>query len=163
MSQWLRPLAAALCCSLLASCQYGRPPPCPVPGPGDLAPSAGCLLLSADGMLVVENWKGKLSPPGGLTNQGESAQCAAHRETWEESGLDVIPGELLATFDTGFNLYRCAMAPGAGELAPHAMTEVRRAYWLPLSDFGAARWRYEGQGEQLQALIQSSEPAQVSR
>jgi 8-oxo-dGTP diphosphatase len=140
-----------LACLLLGAC--ASPPPCPPILAPDSAPSAGCLVLVHGRMLVVENLRGKVSPPGGKTEPGESAQCAAHREAWEETGLDVLPGPLLHTFDTGFNLYQCGIHAQSGQIGPHAPDEVRRAYWLRVEDFGTVEWRFPGQDEELHTLL----------
>lgn len=160
MSALLRASAAALLLCL-AACT-AKPPPCPFHGPGDRAPSAGCLSLVHGQMLVVEGWDGRVSPPGGHTRVDESAQCAAHREAWEEAGLDLEVGGLVHTFETGFNLYRCDIHPGSGAIDPHAFTEVKRAYWLPVADFERVEWRFPRQGRELMRLIQSSEPGAAS-
>jgi len=138
-------------------------PPCPVVEAPQRALSAGCLTLVHGQLLVVEGWNGRVSPPGGTVEAGESAQCAAHRETWEETGLDVRPAGLLHTFATGFNLYRCDLYSDSGALDSQAITEVRRAYWLPLSDVDAVEWRFPQQGKELLALIQATEPEASSR
>ena len=46
---------------------------------------------------------GTYGPPGGSVDKNESAQCAAERETWEETGVQVSAGELAAEFDNGFD------------------------------------------------------------
>ena len=104
-------------------------------------------------MLVVENLRGRLSPPGGRVRDGESAQCAAHRETFEETGLDLLPGPLAATFDTGFHLYFCGLHAGTGTIEPRARTEVKKAYWLMVQDVDQVSWRFPGQGEILRELL----------
>lgn len=136
---------------LVAGC--AAPPPCPLSGPGDVALSAGCLVMVHGKILVVENHAGLVGPPGGKREAGESAQCTAHRETWEETGLEALPVDLLHTFDTGFNLYRCELHADSGVLAPHAPTEVRRAYWLPEADFARVNWRFPGQDRELLLLL----------
>ncbi len=137
----------------LQACGSTSPPPCPFKGEPDTAPSAGCLAIVHGRLLLVENRAGKVSPPGGKANASESAQCTAHRETWEETGLDLIPGALVATFDTGFNLYYCEIHAGSGQLEPPRPLEVKRAYWLPVQDVERVNWRFPGQGEILSGLL----------
>ncbi len=148
MPAWLSRAALA---ALLSSCG-GELPTCPYLGEPASAPSAGCLALDRGRLLLVQSWSGDVSPPGGLSEPGESAQCTAHRETWEETGLDLIPGELTSVFDTGFHLYRCRPRGDGGSLRTWT-TEERRALWLPLEELPAQEWRYPGQGEILQRLI----------
>ncbi|MEM1112417.1 MAG: NUDIX domain-containing protein [Pseudomonadota bacterium] len=139
---------------LLAACAGSEAPDCPFTGVGANAPSAGCLVSLDGRILLVENGAGKVSPPGGKTQSGESAQCAAHRETFEETGLDLAVGPLLMTFDTGFNLYRCEIHENSGEITLQRPMEVSRAYWLLVQDVERVRWRYPGQGEILRDLLQ---------
>ena len=68
----------------LSGCDLSAPP-CPFKGAPAFAPSAGCMVLDGTSMLVVENFEGKLSPPGGMSREQEPAQCTAFRETWEET------------------------------------------------------------------------------
>ena len=62
---------------LLQACSNAAPPPCPYTGEPENAPSAGCLVLVHGRILLVENLRGRVSPPGGLSRAGESAQCSA--------------------------------------------------------------------------------------
>jgi ADP-ribose pyrophosphatase YjhB (NUDIX family) len=63
---------------------------------------ANTLFRSADGrlLLVEPNYRddGTWTLPGGTieSDQGETPRQAAHRETREEIGLDVVPGALIA-------------------------------------------------------------------
>ena len=128
----------------LASCA-GESPGCPYAGTGDSAPSAGCFSVSGDGLLLVQDLNGRLSPPGGSSEPGESAQCTAFRETWEETGLRLQPRELLEVFDTGFHLYRCERDAASGEIDPPPRFEVRAAFYLPAERFVHYEWRYPDQ------------------
>jgi 8-oxo-dGTP pyrophosphatase MutT (NUDIX family) len=130
----------------------GQAPPCPYNGEPRFAPSAGCLVLEGNSVLVVENFEGRISPPGGASRDSESAQCTAYRETWEETGLRLQPREHLATFDTGFHVYRCERNTGSGEIDPPPRLEVRRAFYLPLDSFDEWEWRFPGQDELLSDL-----------
>jgi 8-oxo-dGTP pyrophosphatase MutT (NUDIX family) len=151
----LRCWSALLSCLLLAACA-ATPPPCPYEGPPDTAPSAGCLAIIHGRLLVVSNADGLTGPPGGSAHDNESAQCAAHRETFEETGLDLLPRQLLRTFDTGFNLYYCEIHSGSGAIEPRSFFEVQRAYWLPLEDFGRVEWRFPGQGQELEQMLRAA-------
>lgn len=145
--------ALALLLISLPGCAGPQPPPCPYTGTPDYAPSAGCLTLVHNRVLVVESSFGGITPPGGKSKDGESAQCAAHRETWEETGLDLMPRQLLQVFDTGFHLYYCEIHARSGAIEAGSPHEVRRGFWLDLADFNAVKWRFEGQGEALLKLI----------
>ena len=52
----------------------------------------------------------KLSPLGGTAVQQEAAQCTAHRETWEETGVEVRVGTLLKNVNRQFYLFHCIAA-----------------------------------------------------
>ena len=80
------------------------------------ARSAGCAVAVDGKLLVVRKVDitgrrhGGVGPPGGGVERGEIAQCAAARETLEETGVAVTVGQRLYTFKTGFVLYRCTPA-----------------------------------------------------
>jgi 8-oxo-dGTP diphosphatase len=152
----LRPFAALIpaLLILLSACANSAPP-CPIANSVDRAPSAGCLVVVHNRILVVEGRSGRISPPGGKASSGESAQCAAHRESYEETGLDLMPGDLVATFESGFNLYYCAIHADSGGLEPVRPLEIGRAFWLHGDDFAATDWRFEGQGQVLMDLLQA--------
>lgn len=107
-------------------------------------------------MLVVRDLQGRLSPPGGSAENGESAQCAAFRETWEETGLVLEPDRLLEVFDTGFHLYLCQHHDASGEVDPPPRLEVRDAFYLSPDDFGAWSWRFPGQETVLKRLAEEN-------
>lgn len=146
---------AALLAVILGGCAAESAPPCPLPASTAQAPSAGCLAILDGGVLLVENFKGKLSPPGGSANDGESAQCTAFRETWEETGLLLEPEQLLDVFDTGFHLYRCHHHATSGRIDPPARLEVRDAFYLAPSDFDRWEWRFPGQEQVIRRLAEA--------
>jgi 8-oxo-dGTP diphosphatase len=139
-------------CALLSACAVGDAPLCRFEGEVDSAPSAGCFSLVDGDLLLVQGLNGKISVPGGSAVQGESAQCAAHRETWEETGLDLAVGELLEVYDTGFHLYVCAQHASSGEIDPPPRMEVRQAFYLAPEQFGQWEWRYPEQRGLLEGL-----------
>ncbi len=134
------------------ACSDGSPA-CPAAGSGDVAPSAGCFATSGQRLLVVQGINGQISLPGGSSEPGESAQCTAFRETWEETGLRLQPRELLAVFDTGFHLYRCEQDALSGVIDPPLRFEVRDAFYLPADRFHVYDWRFKAQQEILQHLM----------
>lgn len=150
-----RRAALFLAAATLCGCEvYATAPPCPFAGLANRAPSAGCFSIENGKLLVVQDLNGRLTPPGGRARSGESAQCAAYRETWEETGLYLLPTELLEVFDTGFHLYRCERIPGSGDIDPPARFEVRGAFYLPPAEFEAWNWRFAGQQEVLRELLE---------
>lgn len=113
---------------------------------------AGCLVKSGPRMVVVRHrFTGKLGLPGGTNEKGETAQCTAHRETWEESGLSVVVGEKLKRFDNGFYLYRCFPIETNLEgklslpLPESAKNEITEILLLEPKDFKKKFWRFPEQ------------------
>lgn len=107
----------------------GHVPACVVRAPNELAArgDAGCVVKLGGRVLVVRHAaSGKLTIPGGHSRPRESAQCTAHRETWEEAGVNVEVGRLLARLDNGFHLFECHVPV------------AERARWLRLVDAGVA-------------------------
>ena len=84
---------------------------------------------------------------------GNRPRCTAQRETLEETGLDLVPGQLLRVFDTGFHLYSCDIHAESGTIEPGSPIEIQRALWLPVQDFDDIEWRFPGQGEELRKLL----------
>ena len=157
----IRSLALAGLVFAISACSTREEPACPFQGEADFAVSAGCLTVVHGRMLVVDSRKGGLTPPGGKSRQGESAQCAAHRETLEETGLDLIPSRLVAVFDTGFHLYSCEIHAQSGPIDP-AVLEVKRAFWLDIARIDEVQWRYPGQGETLKTVLTEGPAAALS-
>jgi 8-oxo-dGTP pyrophosphatase MutT (NUDIX family) len=151
ISAWLVVSAGLM---LAAGCQVRATPPCPGFGSEERAPSAGCLALHNGKLLVVQDLAGQVSLPGGTSENSESAQCTAFRETWEETGLQLAPGRLLKVFETGFHLYRCEHHAGSGKLDPPPRLEVRDAFYLTPAEFGDWEWRFPGQQPVLEQLVE---------
>lgn len=123
---------------------------CPrVPGQeDDRRANAGCLIVrDQQVLLITHRWGGKLGLPGGTLEPGELAQCTAHRETLEETGLQVVVGERLQVMKNGFHLYRCMPAGPLLEEVPlslpaAARMEVSDIGWYSLADLHRADWRF---------------------
>jgi 8-oxo-dGTP diphosphatase len=128
-------------------------PRCPAEQSGPLAASAGCFATSRGRLLLVQGYNGEVSLPGGSSEPGESARCTAFRETWEETGLALEPGELLQVFDTGFHLYRCEATGTPGAIDPPVRFEVRDVLYLGADRFADYQWRFEEQRELLREML----------
>ena len=88
--------------------------------PEDIPPSnkASCVIRIADGLIVLRHkTTNKLTVPGGIPLQNESAQCAAHRTTWELTGFNVLVNDLIETSPTGVAYFNCQLENGfSGEI-----------------------------------------------
>lgn len=135
---------------LLSACS--SQPTCTVVA-GDVgAPSAGCLAVSDGDLLLVKIMGGTYGPPGGSVDKNESAQCAAERETWEETGVQVIAGDLAVEFDNGFHLYWCEAVSGR-EIEISRPLEIQHADWFAPELFRHLKWRYANQADIIQTLM----------
>ncbi len=147
-------------CLLLLLCLEGAPllaqgaPECRI-APGSesqLQGNAGCIIKIDNKMLIVRHQKtGKLSPPAGTAKEGETAQCTAHRETWEETGVEVRVGRLLKIFDDQFHLFHCLAVDEAlirsSELrVPEAFkSEISEILFLNPTLLSNDEWRFPEQ------------------
>jgi phosphatase NudJ len=82
--------------------------------------AAACLIKTQDKTLLVRHrLSGKLDFPGGGVKGGESLSCAAHRETWEETGFNVLVRKQLGTTSNGLALFACDLDAGIDSLPEH--------------------------------------------
>ncbi len=102
----------------------------------------------------MENHFSKLSLPGGTSENGETAQCTAFRETWEETGLTVVVQQQMEVFDNGFYIYRCKPADNSGPIDPYDVYEVKAAHWINAGTMNKWDWRFPDQVPPLQKLLQ---------
>ncbi|MCP4233695.1 MAG: NUDIX hydrolase [Aestuariibacter sp.] len=72
------------------------------------ATGAACLIRTENSVLLIRHrLTGKLDFPAGGRNEGESLQCTAHREAWEETGHNVEVREQHATTASGMPIFTC--------------------------------------------------------
>jgi ADP-ribose pyrophosphatase YjhB (NUDIX family) len=141
--------------ALISACS--KQPECSVKDGGNsLAPSSGCLVVDQGEVLLVKIMGGSYGPPGGSVNKRESAQCAAERETWEETGVEARAGELVMTFQNGFQLYACESVSGR-DITITRPLEIKDADWFSDEQLSQLRWRYPEQGSIIRQLLQGSE------
>ncbi|MEW9798378.1 NUDIX domain-containing protein [Alteromonas sp. CYL-A6] len=117
----------------LFGCDSSIPPlpACRTAQPDSPGEAAGCLIYADDEVLLIgHRLSGRLDVPGGGRNAGETLPCTAHRETFEETGLNVFVGERVGSTDNGMVLYACvaaddlAVLPARFSPPPWAQTEV---------------------------------------
>ncbi|MCU7553066.1 NUDIX hydrolase [Alteromonas sp. ASW11-19] len=71
--------------------------------------AAACIIRTQNTLLfITHRLSGKLDVPGGGRTDDSSLACTAHRETWEETGLNVEVGPVLGTTANGMVLFYCA-------------------------------------------------------
>ncbi|WP_051275517.1 NUDIX hydrolase [Aestuariibacter salexigens] len=89
--------------------------------------------------------------PGGRGDDETSAQCTAHRETFEETGLNVLVGPFLGSSETA-HFYACSQQSGFTEqdmelsIPIWANTEVSRIALKDPFELHPNEWRF---GDQL--------------
>lgn len=129
-------------------------PNCPLEIDSQPALSAGCLVIENRQLLVAKAHNGLLSIPGGSGNTNEPSHCTAHRETWEETGLDVRPQEIVRVFDNGFHLYHCRWS-GEQEVQDSVpfFLEIDQAFWIAEKDFDHYEWRFPEQAKWLRQQL----------
>jgi len=139
----LAPRVAALAIIFVSvSACTGEAPPCPDSSKTAAASSAGCLVLKQQQLLMVIDHTGKLSVPGGGSDGVESPRCTAHRETWEETGVDIRPTALVGVFANGFHLFQCELHATSGAIDPPRRMEIEQALWLSPEQFKLYSWRF---------------------
>ena len=138
---------------VLSACS--EEPACSVEAGNLAAPSAGCLVVNQGEVLLVKIMGGTYGPPGGSVDAGESAQCAAERETYEETGVIAQARDLAISFENGFHLYWCDLISGR-DINITRPLEIKDADWFTSEEFLTLRWRYPNQGETIYALMQDS-------
>ena len=144
---------SALLGIILLLCGCGEtPPPCQKVAQSPLAPSAGCLVVTDLGILLVRDWTGSVALPGGSVQRGESSRCAAEREVFEETGLAAVAGDPARRFENGFQLFWCEVDASAVPKINRPF-EIRQILWWQPAEARHIEWRYPRQGDQIQALI----------
>ena len=122
--------------------------------------NASCFIKSDGRALVTRvRFSGRLVFPGGTARKNETAQCTAHRETWEETGLDVTVGPLWTrSGGPTIYIYRCAATPSiSAETIPvlpwRSRIEVSDIQWVDLTELQPPEWQYPRQLQQIHRLL----------
>lgn len=122
--------------------------------------NASCFIESHERALVTRyRFSGRLIFPGGTARKNETAQCTAHRETWEETGLDVTVGPLWTrSGGPTIYIYKCAATPSiSAETIPvlpwRSRIEVSDIQWVDLTELQPPEWQYPRQLQQIHRLL----------
>lgn len=138
---------------LISACSHGVQSCSQLPE-NDSVGNAGCLVIHSGKVLMIQqnigsNW----SMPGGGKQFGERAVCTAHRETFEETGLEITVIEEIEQFANGFRLYRCEPSDTL-TLSPNDRFEVKQAAWLDKDQRQSVPWRFPEQRELIEAWVE---------
>lgn len=155
---------APLASMLALTCACTEPPSCAVdPGAEDgRRGNSTCLVEDGARLLLVrQRFSGKLGLPGGRRRRGETGQCTAHRETWEETGYEVVVGPLLAR-PGGTMIFSCRLRTGdAGTSTSRAhrpwasYLEVSDHEWVEPDALGSIDWRFPDHGAKIREILES--------
>ena len=77
--------------------------------------------------------------PGGRLEAGETLAACCRREVWEETGIKIQPGPILAVADRAIEGFHYIIIDFLAELLPDSPREPR-----PSSDAAAAAWVHPG-------------------
>ncbi|GGD48328.1 NUDIX domain-containing protein [Lacimicrobium alkaliphilum] len=73
---------------------------------------AACLIKIDKWLVTTANRHAAgFDLPGGTPQGDESAQCTAHRNTWEQTGFNVEVGRHLGDTNSGLRVYECHLPP----------------------------------------------------
>jgi 8-oxo-dGTP pyrophosphatase MutT (NUDIX family) len=161
MPQWFRAATLGLL-ALLVGDVVGIE----VPGAADDTRwgAAGCFIPTSDGVvLTIQTRTERIQLPMGKREPGESATATAARETWGETGLDVVVETLVTTYRHGsVLLFLCTLVQPLqdhADLGPVDRAEVAEVVVVdPHTMMSAdgkrvtARWRFANDREILGAL-----------
>lgn len=126
--------------------------------------AAGCLISTTDGFVMVENrLLNRLQLPVGRHQAGETARQTAARETYEETGLAVITGDIALKLDQDqVILYFCEPRDQSfqdADLVPLDRVEAASAMIVhpvslktPAGNPVTLKWRYPETRLMLQAI-----------
>ena len=122
---------------------------------------AGCMIIINGKLLVVKEQTVGLSPPAGHSEPNETAQCTAHREAWEEVGVNVTVGKKLIYYSVpNFYLFECTLTDREAAKITHNMfhkdIDTKRPVQIQLIDplkLDPKRWRFSYQLPDVQKLF----------
>ncbi|WP_164084645.1 NUDIX hydrolase [Alteromonas flava] len=100
--------------------------------------AAGCIIVAQQQLLLVKHrLSGRWDIPAGGVRADESLACAAHRETFEETGLNVSVEKYLGTTQSGLALFQCDEHSGLG---PDKYTSLPVPFWSK-TEVSAVKWQ----------------------
>lgn len=149
----MRAIKIIITAILLSACSSGAQDCGQLPDDAQVA-NAGCLIVQNQRIVMVQqNSNQAWSLPGGGKKWGERAVCTAHRETKEETGMDVSVLAHLHQFSNGFRLYLC-QPTGDTAFDPQDKFEVKQVGWLDQMQRDTISWRFPEQKNLIEKLVQ---------
>lgn len=111
--KWFKIFALSL---ILFACSNNEmaPPACRIAphAVSEITGEAACIIKLNAKLLVLQRSSGKYDLPFSPNVSNTSAQCAAHRGVWQETGLNVEVGRKLTTQRNGVSLFACTLEAG---------------------------------------------------
>nr|WP_276307707.1 NUDIX hydrolase [Alteromonas facilis] len=129
------------------------------------ATSAGCLIVNEQQLLVIKHrLSGRWDIPAGGQVTGESLACTAHRETFEETGINVSVDAYITTTTSGMALFACSHQSGFTPpkyptlpLPEWSKGEVTQIKWVDPFTLNPREWRYMDQWPEIaEAFVMAS-------
>lgn len=119
--------------------------------------AAGCVVVRAGALLMVQSQRGQWSLPAGGVEPGESGPAAAVRETREEAGITVTVGPpVCAVPSHAFVAYACT-APAGAQPVPDG-TETRAARFVGREELAALPLRFPQQRDAYLGALPAAVP-----
>jgi len=105
--------------------------------------NAGCFIQNNGKLLLIrQRFSSKLSFPGGTHERDETAQCTAHRESWEEAGVNVTVGRTLFIHKNKYYLFKCDIPENTDLLTTNDPIEILDVLWIDPRKTSITDWRY---------------------
>jgi len=98
------------------------------------------VLISRDGRILLgkrgpgAREPGKWSFPAGFVERGERVEQAAAREAWEETGLDIVVGDLIGLYSSDGETVVLAIYEATSVGEPRAGDDLVEVGWFAVSD-----------------------------
>lgn len=129
-----------VCLYLMAGCS--KKPDCSTTSGIKGVKSSSCLVVTEDKVLVVKLMGGRASLVEDSPRRGESAQCAAERAVWDQTGLHVRSQSLLDRHEQGYAVFSCTLL-SAPDLKVSPEFGVVGVDWVPVNKLEDLNWQNE--------------------
>ncbi|WJG08789.1 NUDIX hydrolase [Aliiglaciecola sp. LCG003] len=130
-----------------------------------IQPANAACIIRLDGKLltVTHRLSGKYDVPGGTSDGSESAQCTAHRETWEETGFNVEVVKWLGENENHLHYFACTLAGNFDgsitqfPLPAWSHTEIQNIQLIDPYAITDRQWRFSERLNSLRAMFNQVE------